>query len=136
MYTEMYAKLALALCIGYLLGIDRGRFQKPAGLRDLIFVTLSGCLCSLLGLELLKMGMPNVDMSRVLYAPIIGLGFLGSGVIIQYKQNIEGITTASLLLLSVILGLLCGIGSYEIVCVATLVSYIVLKGKFVEGVKK
>lgn len=127
MIKEAVFRMLLAIIIGFLIGEDREEKHKPAGLRDMIFVTFSCCLFALIGVQYL--GAQGVDMARLLYAPIMGVGFLGSGVVMRGKHGVEGITTATTLFICVALGLMCGLGMYEFVCIASLLVCIILKGK-------
>lgn len=127
---ENLGKIGLALLISALVGLEREHENKSAGLRTCMLVCLGSALFTIIGLEFIDKA--NLDMTRLLYAPIIGIGFLGSGVILKHKGNIEGITTASVLWALVATGLLCGIGKFYLAIVSGLCIYLILMLKYIK----
>lgn len=123
-------KIILPILLGLLIGYEREYNEKPCGMRTVAIVCLGGSLCALVAYSIF--GDPSIDIARLLYAPIIGIGFLGSGVIIVHKEGVEGITTAGVLWVMVIVGLLCGIGEFLLAIISTLAIYLILKLKFVK----
>jgi len=120
-------KIILSLLLSALVGIEREKQDKPAGLRTVMLVCLGATLFALIGLQFSNVtNNPRYDILRLLYAPIVGIGFLGGGVIMKRKKDIEGITTASTLWVMVAVGLLCGIGEYYLAVLSTLFTYLVL----------
>jgi len=120
-------KIILSLLLSTLVGIEREKQDKPAGLRTVMLVCLGATLFALVGLQFSNVtNNPRYDILRLLYAPIVGIGFLGGGVIMKRKKDIEGITTASTLWVMVAVGLLCGIGEYYLAVLSTLFTYLVL----------
>jgi len=120
-------KIILSLLLSTLVGIEREKQDKPAGLRTVMLVCLGATLFALIGLQFSNVtNNPRYDILRLLYAPIVGIGFLGGGVIMKRKKDIEGITTASTLWVMVAVGLLCGIGEYYLAVLSTLFTYLVL----------
>ena len=124
------SKIAMALLLSSLIGIERETTDKPIGLRGTMFVTLGTVLFAIIGLTFINQ--MNLDMIRLLYAPIIGIGFLGSGVIIMKKGQAQGITTATVLWAMVGIGLLVGLGMNVLAIVSTLAVYGILKSKTLE----
>jgi len=122
-------KVGISIGLGLFMGYERSQQQKPAGIRDVALVTLGATLFAIIGLSFIEP--KNMDMTRLLYAPIIGIGFLGSGVILQNKNKIEGLTTAGLLWISVATGLLVGIGNYALAIVSALAVFLILKLKHI-----
>ena len=121
-------RLITALILSAAVGYERERQDKPAGLRDTMLVCLGAALCAIMSLRLKETGM-NYDVARILSYTIASIGFLGSGVIIQHKGNVEGVTTAALLWTMVAVGLMCGLGEYILAVVATVFVYGILKLK-------
>ena len=124
------SKIAMALLLSSLIGIERETTDKPIGLRGTMLVTLGTVLFAIIGLTFITT--MNLDMIRLLYAPIIGIGFLGSGVIIMKKGQAQGITTATVLWAMVGIGLLVGLGMNVLAIVSTLAVYGILKSKTLE----
>ena len=124
-------QLLIALVLGAVLGLEREINDKPAGLRSIIIVTLIGAILSLLTVEYLARGW-HFDSSRIVAYAIASLGFLGSGVILQKKDGVEGITTAALLLFSLIIGILAGLSMYRLAIISTVIIFLVLQIKYIE----
>jgi len=78
------------------------------------------------GLKKLDLYITRLDIARLPSYAIAGIGFLGSGIIIQNRNRVEGITTASTLWSIVSVGLLVGHGYYFIAGLATLFIYLIL----------
>ena len=122
----------MALFLSVLVGFEREQSKKPAGLRDIALVTLGATFFAILALELVTIaGNVRYDMGRIIAYTVVGIGFLGSGVIMQNKDKLEGITTASTLWAMVATGLFCGLGLYELAMISGLCVYIILKSKHV-----
>jgi len=122
-------KILISIILGLFMGYERSQQNKPAGIRDVALVTLGATLFALIGLTFKESS--NLDMTRLLYAPIIGIGFLGSGVILQDKNKVEGLTTAGVLWVSVATGLLIAIDKYILSIISALSVYIILKLKYI-----
>lgn len=122
-------KIALSVFLGLFIGFERDQQNKPAGMRDVSLVTLGATLFALVGLEII--GIENADMSRLFYAPIIGIGFMSSGVILQNKKKTKGLTSAGVLWVMVAIGLLCGLGKYILAIISSIIIYLLLKFKHI-----
>jgi putative Mg2+ transporter-C (MgtC) family protein len=83
--TQVVVRLLLAALLGGLLGFQREREGKEAGLRTHMLVALGAAFFTLIPYQA---GMLLTDMSRVLQGIIAGVGFLGAGTIL--KQNEAG----------------------------------------------
>ena len=118
-------KIVLSILLGLFVGFERDQQDKPTGMRDIALVTLGATLFALVGLEFIDYS--NMDMTRLLYAPIIGIGFLGSGVIIQSNKKTKELTSAGVLWAMVAIGLLCGIGKYILAMISAVSIYLLLK---------
>ena len=123
-------KIGLSLFLGAIVGLERDQQDKPAGLRDVVLVCLGTTLFAIMGLKFA--GPRNLDMLRLFHAPIIGIGFLGSGCIIMNENKVEGMTTAAVLWTAVAQGLAVGVGEYALAVLATVAIYLVLKLKYVK----
>lgn len=114
--TDGLPQLGLAFLLGGLIGIEREVNHRPAGLRTHIVVTISACLAMLINFEIVKNfeGVVNVDPGRMGAYVISGIGFLGAGTIMKEGASISGLTTASSIWASAMIGLACGIKMYKI----------------------
>jgi len=129
-------KIGLAMALGLILGSEREEQNKPAGIRDVTLATLGATLYTLIALELVtisnQLGMAvKYDMGRIIAYTIVAIGFLGSGVIMQHKNKLEGITTAGTLWCAVGLGICCGLGLYHLAILSAVSVYFILKLKHI-----
>ena len=62
----------------------------------------------------------------------LAVGFIGGGVISKTKNNIEGVTTSSVLFILVAISCAVGLGEYFLAGVSALVVYIVLQSKYIK----
>lgn len=103
----------LAMCFGGILGYEREKKGRPAGLRTYMVVCVGSALAMMTGIYLTEVT-GSGDGGRVAAQVISGIGFLGAGTILVTKQNqIQGLTTAAGLWAAACLGLAVGVGFYE-----------------------
>ena len=79
--TRVCIRLLVAAILGGILGYERERRGKSAGLRTHILVALGSCVFVMTPKE---MGIPDADMTRVLQGLLAGIGFLGAGAIVKH----------------------------------------------------
>lgn len=131
-------KLLCSLLLSTLIGSERERLDKPAGLRDVMLTTLGATIFTIIATSLpsyLNTAVNSYlryDIGRIIAYTVVGIGFLGSGVILRTKRSIEGITTASTLWCSVAIGMLVGLGDYLLAFISSLLIYAVLKLKYIK----
>lgn len=128
---DYIVKIFVSGLLSSFIGLEREKSDKPAGLRDVMLISLSGTLFTIISQLLAAHVLPGTryDIGRIIAYSIAGIGFLGSGVIIQHRGNVEGITTAALLWSVIGLGILVGLGEFQLAVVAALFIYFVLKLK-------
>jgi putative Mg2+ transporter-C (MgtC) family protein len=121
---EIALRLLLAAVLGALIGYQRERAHKPAGLRTHMLI----CLGSALFATLSEFGFSsNVDTSRIAAGVVTGIGFLGAGAIIRNPEGIVvGLTTAASIWAIAAIGLAAGAGMYIAAAVATVIVLIIL----------
>lgn len=106
-------RIVLAIVVGGVLGLERGRKNRPAGFRTYILVCLGAALVMMTN-QYVYIEFNASDPVRLGAQVISGIGFLGAGTIILTGRNqIKGLTTAAGLWTSACLGLAVGIGFYE-----------------------
>ncbi len=139
---DIFIKIFFSLIFGGILGAERERAGKAAGLRTYMLVTLASTTFTIVAKEAEKFFQsPNYDPGRILGQVILGIGFIGAGIIIYHGEHVRGITTAAGLWVATAVGLLIGIELYLIALVVTIISFIILaifpmiEGK-IEGEKK
>ena len=111
--TSGIVRILLAAICGAVIGTERGRKHRPAGLRTHMLVCVAAALVMVTNEQLIQVygsGAPTRMGAQV----ISGIGFLGAGTIIVTRQNeIRGLTTAAGLWVAASLGLAVGTGFYS-----------------------
>ncbi len=97
-------QIALALLLGGVLGLQRERWGKAAGPRTHALVSSGATLFTILSLYAFG---PN-EGGRVAANIIVGIGFLGAGIIFQRENHVEGLTTAAGLWITAAIGMAIG----------------------------
>ena len=121
---EVIVRLALAVLLGGLVGLEREVKGRAAGFRTHILVCIGSALVMLTSVFLTgKTGNLDTHMAAQV---VSGIGFLGAGTIIQFRDSIRGLTTAASVWASAGLGLAVGAGFYVGAVSATLIVLIVL----------
>ncbi|MFC1598409.1 MgtC/SapB family protein [Patescibacteria group bacterium] len=118
-------RLVLAIVIGYIIGFEREFSGKPAGTRTYSLVSMGAALFTIIALEGFNQ-FSGVDPSRIIGQIIVGIGFLGAGLIIFEKHEIEGLTTAAALWTTAAVGVTVGLGWYLVAILATILIFILL----------
>ena len=124
----VFVQLLLAVFLGALIGLEREFQGKPAGLRTYALVSLGACLFTVIPLLGFK-GLSDVsafDPSRVASQVVVGIGFLGGGIIFLKGDIVYGLTTAAGLWISAALGVAVGAGLYWAAIFATLIALVIL----------
>lgn len=112
---EYILRLLLAAVCGALVGLEREKRQKNAGLRTHIIVAMASALMMIVSkygfFDVMKVGL-SPDPSRIAAGVVTAIGFLGGGVIFIRKDNAVGLTTAAGLWATVGIGITIGAGMY------------------------
>jgi putative Mg2+ transporter-C (MgtC) family protein len=107
-------RLGLALLLGALVGFERERGERAAGLRTHALVALGSCLVMIVSAfgfaDILGTHNVVLDPSRIAAQVVSGVGFLGAGTILLRKEIIKGLTTAAAIWVVAAIGLACGAG--------------------------
>jgi putative Mg2+ transporter-C (MgtC) family protein len=123
--VSLVTRLLTAMILGALIGAQRERSGKPAGLRTHMLVAMGGALFVLAPLEA-RMELDGV--SRVIQGIVTGIGFIGAGAILklQDKREIEGLTTAAGIWMTAAVGIAAGLGRLGLALVSTVLTWITL----------
>lgn len=107
--TQIIVRLSIAAVLGGLLGYERERAGKAAGLRTHMLVAIGAALYVLIPQQA---GVTPVEMTRVLQGLVAGVGFLGAGAILKNADEgqVEGLTTAASIWLTAAIGIAAGMG--------------------------
>ena len=118
-------RLVAAALLGGIVGIQRERTHKPAGLRTHILVSVATAVFVISGSS---MGMSSDGLSRVIQGIVTGIGFIGAGSILKLSEQheIKGLTTAASVWLTAAIGVTVGLGSLGIGLMVTAIALIIL----------
>src|SRR3989338_5742080 len=124
--------LVVAALLGGIVGFERERSGKVAGLRTHALVSLGAALLSLISIRIFE-SYPSVNGQygfdyHLIANIIVGIGFIGAGTILKRENHIEGTTTAASLWAVAIVGIASGLGMYSAAIITTLIVYLVLGG--------
>src|SRR5215813_12255156 len=125
--TTVYRLLWAAL-LGSLIGLERIRSKRPAGLRTSLFVCMASALFTIVSIEIARLT-EDPNTTRIASNIVQGIGFLGAGVILREKGGVLGLTTAATIFLEAAMGMAAGSGLYKVsgfVCGVVLFSLTVL----------
>jgi putative Mg2+ transporter-C (MgtC) family protein len=121
---EMVLRLLLAAVLGAAIGFQREKVGKQAGLRTHMLICIGSALFTIISLHGFGLG---ADITRVAASVVIGIGFLGGGVILHRSGGmVVGLTTAATIWLVAGLGLASGAGMYIIAAVAAAIALLIL----------
>ena len=113
--TEIAIRLGVAALAGAALGLNRDLHGKPTGVRTLALVGLASALI------VIAVGHGEGDVSRVMQGIVTGIGFLGAGVIVRSEKgkHVHNLTTAACVWLTACVGVVCGVGEWQLLLVGT-----------------
>jgi putative Mg2+ transporter-C (MgtC) family protein len=107
--TRISLRLLLAALLGGLLGYERERKGKSAGVKTHMLVAIGAAIFIMVPKE---MGVSDIELSRIIQGIVAGIGFLGAGAIIKgnTEEHITGLTTAAGIWLTAAIGVTVGMG--------------------------
>lgn len=119
---DLMLRLFAALVLGAVIGLERERQERAAGLRTVTMVSLGSCLFTIVG----AYGFAQTDPSRVAAQVVTGIGFLGAGTIFLRKDLVRGLTTAATIWATAAIGMAAGTARYFEAAFTTLLILAVL----------
>jgi len=133
--VEILIRVSLAALAGTLLGIERERHGRAAGLRTTLLVSMAACIAMIISDQFYRQSFAlqnstsgwHPDPARLAAGVLSGMGFLGAGVIIRESNHIiRGVTTAATLWFVTIIGLAFGAGAIGVGLVALASAMLIL----------
>ncbi len=113
----VFGKLFISAVLGGLIGWERERRGRPAGLRTHLLVCVGVTLIMLVSEHIFVQyqvykqdSILRIDPARIASQVVTGIGFLGAGTIMRYKASVRGLTTAASLWVVAGIGLAIGSG--------------------------
>lgn len=130
MMENIFIQLLLAVFLGALIGMEREYKRKPAGMKTYALVSLGAALFTILGKasfeQFSAVDVISFDPSRVIASIIVGVGFIGGGLILRRQFEVEGLTTAAGLWIAAAVGSATGIGMYIPAVFVTVLTVLVM----------
>ena len=123
--VHVLLRLLAASLLGAIVGLQRERAGKPAGLRTHMLVCLG---TAVFVLSCSGVGMSLEGLSRVIQGIVTGIGFIGAGSILKLSEerDIQGLTTAAGVWMTAAIGVSVGLGSLGVALLSTMFTLIVL----------
>jgi putative Mg2+ transporter-C (MgtC) family protein len=123
--TLITVRLVVAAMLGGILGYERERKGRSAGVRTHMLVAVGAALFVI---GPLQSGMEVGDLSRVLQGVVQGIGFLGAGAIMvrSAQHQIEGLTTAASIWATAGIGIIAGLGLEATAVLSTAIVLLIL----------
>ena len=110
------------MLLGVFIGLERTRANKMAGMRTYALVSMGAALFVVISEEVVKkyLGFGNIiDPLRMVSQIVVGVGFIGTGIIMSKDSKLTGLTTATGLWVSAAIGMAAGFGLFKIAIFST-----------------
>lgn len=127
--VDSFTAILCAASLGSLIGIEREVHGQPAGLRTHMILAVGAALAAILSISYSQfISSPNLpsDPGRIVAQVVSGVGFLGAGAIMKMGVTVKGLTTASSLWTTAIVGIAAGSQYYAVAGFTTLVVLTIL----------
>lgn len=122
-FNEDIVKFLASIVAGSIIGAEREYKSKNAGFRTITLITIGATLYTILSKQIAG----GTDF-HVVGNIVVGVGFLGAGVIFKEGSNISGITTAATIWISAAIGMAIGAGEYSFAFITLIAVLIILLG--------
>jgi putative Mg2+ transporter-C (MgtC) family protein len=121
---EIFLSLILAVALGAVVGAEREKAHRPAGLRTHMLISLGSCLFTIMSSSF------GAQPAQVAGGIVAGIGFIGAGTIWGEKDKVKGITTAASLWATAAIGLTVGVGDFPLAITVTIIVFVILASKY------
>ena len=124
---EILIRLALALALGGLVGVERSLAGKNAGMRTYALASMGAALFVIISQLASAKLIGTVAFNPIALAPAVisGIGFIGAGLVFHNDQKVSGLTSAAGLWVSAGVGMACGFGYGLVALMATLLTLLI-----------
>ncbi|MFN7088633.1 MAG: MgtC/SapB family protein [Candidatus Paceibacteria bacterium] len=125
---ELIARLITATLLGAAIGIEREIARRYAGFRTFALVSLGAALFVIAANDIAFkiFGREFADPTRIVGQIVLGIGFLGAGLIVFQQQKVINLTTAAAIWVTAAIGAVSGFGAYDIAFATTVIALFVL----------
>lgn len=122
--TEFFTRLIIALFAGLIIGFERQWHHKETGLKTNMLVATGAAAFVLLSIKVAATA-PNIDVTRITAQVVMGVGFLGAGVIFREGANVHGLNSAATIWCSAAIGCIAASGYFAEALICTFLVTIV-----------
>lgn len=121
---DVVTRLFLALFLGMIIGAERVWAHKTAGMRTYALVSMGSALFVIISNEMVKYyaGFSGLNPLMLVAQIVVGVGFIGSGLIFSKETKMMGLTTATGLWVSAGIGMAAGFKLFNIAIIATVLT--------------
>lgn len=129
--SQMLVRLVVAILVGAIIGVERESTRKEAGVKTSIMVSAGAAIFTMIGLMLPYVISGDGDIGEILARNsgfltvianiVVGIGFLGAGIILKTERRVHGLTTAAVIWVAAAIGVLAGLGLYAFAFSSTLI---------------
>ncbi len=134
---QMLIRLVIALALGFIMGFERELIGKEAGVRTCMTVASGAAIFAMISItlpyivaispeNLSDVIARNSGFLTVVANIVVGIGFLGAGIIIKTEEKIKGVTTAALIWFVAAVGALVGLGLVDFAIIASITITLIL----------
>ena len=123
----MILKITLSAVLGMVIGAERELKDKPAGLRTHTLVSIGATIFTILSVNSSLMGGASFDPSRIAAQVVVGIGFLGAGMIFLKEGEARGLTTAAGIWVTAAIGMAVGFSAYVVAIYTTALVFLILR---------
>jgi putative Mg2+ transporter-C (MgtC) family protein len=120
---ESAGRVAVAAALGLVLGLERERRGHDAGTRTFAVLASGAALFTVLSASF---GDGEADASRIASQVVVGVGFLGAGLIFRQGLSVQNLTTAAALWTTAAIGVAAGAGEVGLAAMATVIAIVLL----------
>jgi putative Mg2+ transporter-C (MgtC) family protein len=124
-FSQMLLRLVTALGLGAFVGLERESAGKEAGVGTSMMVAGGSAMFTLISLSIpyligtseehvASIIAQNAGFLSLIGNIVVGVGFLGAGIIIKTEERVHGLTTAAVIWVDAALGVLAGVGMTEL----------------------
>jgi len=134
---SFWIEIGLAILFGVGIGLERQMSGKPIGVRTSTLI----CLATTTFVHLGRITGAPADAIRVVGQVVVGVGFLGAGLIINQSGVVTGVTSAAVVWVLAAVGASTGLGQYGYATILSLMTIVILVGvqrveDWIEALKK
>ena len=116
--TDFFTRLIIALFAGLIIGFERQWHHKETGLKTNMLVATGAAAFVLLSIKVAATE-PNIDVTRITAQVVMGVGFLGAGVIFREGPNVHGLNSAATIWCSAAIGCIAASGYFAETLICT-----------------